>query len=467
MKKISTHIPVLVTVLLLGFIIAGFTGCKKYLDFPFRNNLQVPNDLGDLQALLDDANLAMNDSRTPSFGESSADDYFCLPERYAALNDWPKQAYIWKPFDYRYVNDWSLCYFPIYNSNYCIETLNGIERTSDNAAAWDHVKGAAYFFRSYYFLMLNWVFAHAYDPATSANDRGIVLRLTSNYNVPSVRSSVAACYQQIIKDASLSATLLPDLPLHPYRPSKAAAYGLLARTYHSMRVYDSAYHYADLALSIKSDLINFNGDADLGTLTINYPFKRFNKETIFYTEMNTDGTYSLVQMARARVDSILIQAYENNDLRRTAYFTRSGNDYQFKGSYTQSSRNFTGITTAELLLIRAECAARNTNGGAGEMQKALSDLNSLLSKRYRAADFQPFTSTVRETLVSRILLERRKELLFRGLRWMDIKRLNKEGRNIVLKRLLDGNIYTLEPNASYYALPIPKDIIEITGIPQN
>jgi hypothetical protein len=50
---------------------------------------------------------------------------------------------------------------------------------------------------------------------------------------------------------------------------------------------------------------------------------------------------------------------------------------------------------------------------------------------------------------------------------MDIKRLNKEGRNIVLRRFLNGNTYTLEPNAAYYALPIPTDIVEITGIPQN
>lgn len=442
-------------------------GCKKYLDYPFRNNLQIPTDLGDLQELLDDANGAMNDSRTPSFVESSADDYFCLPDRYAALNDWDKQAYIWQPYDYRYPNDWSLCYYPIYVANYCLEASKNIERISGNASAWDHVNGSAYFFRAYYFLMLAWTYAHAYDPASAANDKGIVLRLTSNYNDPSVRSSVEASYQQIIKDARIAAAMLPDLPIHPYRPSKAGAYGLLARTYLSMRVYDSARHYADMALTIKSDLINYNGDPDLGTLTINYPFKRFNKETIFYTEMNITGISSLLLASRARIDSLLMSSYEVNDLRRTAYFTKSGNYYQFKGSYTQASRNFTGITTAELLLIRAECSARNGGNNSANLDKALTDLNSLLVRRYRSADFQPVTGNSPEAIIERILMERRKELLFRGLRWMDVKRLNKEGRNIVLKRLLNGTVYTLEPNASYYALPVPKDIIEITGIPQN
>ncbi len=447
-------------------MIFGLSGCKKYLDYPFLNSLRTPTQLSDLQGLLDDA-ATMNENRTPSFMESSSDDYFCLPERYAPLDDWPKQAYIWKPYDYRYPNDWAICYHPVYVSNFCLEMSNKIERTTANASNWDHVHGSALFFRAYYFLKLGWTYALAYDEASAASDKGIVLRLTSNYNDPSVRSNVAETYQQIIKDARLAASLLPNIPLHTFRPSKAAAYGLLARTYLSMRMYDSAYHYADLALAIKSDLIDYNVDPDLGTLTINYPFKRFNRETVFYSEVNTTGTSSLVLASRARIDSVLMETYETDDLRRTAYFTKSGNYYQFKGSYTQTSRNFSGISTPELLLIRAECLARNAADSPDNLQKALTDLNNLLSKRYKAAAFTPVTIESGDGLLDRILLERRKELLFRGLRWMDIKRLNKEGRNIVLKRLLNGTVYTLEPNASYYALPIPIDIIEVAGIPQN
>jgi len=55
----------------------------------------------------------------------------------------------------------------------------------------------------------------------------------------------------------------------------------------------------------------------------------------------------------------------------------------------------------------------------------------------------------------------------RGLRWMDIKRLNKENRNITIKRLIGGQEFTLSPNANYYALPLPNDIIQLTGMQQN
>ncbi|HEY0177744.1 MAG TPA: RagB/SusD family nutrient uptake outer membrane protein, partial [Pedobacter sp.] len=66
-----------------------------------------------------------------------------------------------------------------------------------------------------------------------------------------------------------------------------------------------------------------------------------------------------------------------------------------------------------------------------------------------------------------VLQERRKELIMRGIRWMDIKRLNKEGANITLTRKLNGNVYTLPANDLRFALPIPDDVIAFSGMKQN
>jgi hypothetical protein len=79
----------------------------------------------------------------------------------------------------------------------------------------------------------------------------------------------------------------------------------------------------------------------------------------------------------------------------------------------------------------------------------------------------PLIAANKEAALATILLERRKELLMRGLRWIDIKRLNKEGHNIVQKRVVNNVVYTLPPNDSRYALPIPIDIIRATGMAQN
>jgi len=66
-----------------------------------------------------------------------------------------------------------------------------------------------------------------------------------------------------------------------------------------------------------------------------------------------------------------------------------------------------------------------------------------------------------------ILIERRKELLMRGLRWADLKRSNKEGANKTLIRIINGHPVTLPPNDNRYAQPLPNEIILLTGMPQN
>jgi len=55
----------------------------------------------------------------------------------------------------------------------------------------------------------------------------------------------------------------------------------------------------------------------------------------------------------------------------------------------------------------------------------------------------------------------------RDLRWMDIKRLNKEGANISLRRTVNGITYSLQPNDNKFALPLPETIIRISGMTQN
>jgi hypothetical protein len=57
--------------------------------------------------------------------------------------------------------------------------------------------------------------------------------------------------------------------------------------------------------------------------------------------------------------------------------------------------------------------------------------------------------------------------MMRQARWMDVKRLNKEGYNISMIRYTLGKTYTLAPNSTGYVLPIPEKVIQLTGMPQN
>ncbi len=56
----------------------------------------------------------------------------------------------------------------------------------------------------------------------------------------------------------------------------------------------------------------------------------------------------------------------------------------------------------------------------------------------------------------------------RGLRWTDLRRLNREPRYAIsLERTVLGQPYNLPPNHQHYTFPIPDDIISLSGMPQN
>ncbi|MBS0027093.1 RagB/SusD family nutrient uptake outer membrane protein [Chitinophaga hostae] len=447
-------------ILLLGGLLGGLVGCNKYLEVQPDNTLTVPKTLTDLQALLNNSQ-KMNLQRTPNFSEASGDDYFLSDDQFNSLDVELQRIYTWKVKEYKFQNDWSIAYEPVFIANLCLEQLQKIPPTT-NQAVWNQVKGAALFFRSYYFQQLVNTFAPAYDAATATNDLGIVLRTHSDFNEPSERASVQQTLEQVLHDAKEAAYLLPDLPKLPTMPSKAAAYGLLARTYLSMRYYDSAYHYADAALHLKSDLMNFAADNDINSsITSQIPFRQFNKETIFYSEMAT--TNYVINPSTIAVDSNIIKSYNKDDLRLTAFYTKEDTIYRFKGSYTGNEwQYFTGIAVDELYLIRSECAAR-----VGIIGQAISDMQTLLKSRWNESANPPvITPADSKEAVTMILNERRKELFMRGTRWMDIKRLNKEGRNISLQRVVAGTTYRLNANDPYFALPLPQDIVSNT-VPQN
>jgi hypothetical protein len=435
--------------------------CKKYLELKSDAKLVVPKTLGDLQGILDDAT-QMNLSRSPSFGETSGDDYFIPDVNLNALTDLQRNVYLWKKIDYRYQNDWSESYLPVYNANMCLEVLESIERTPANTKKWDNIKGSALFFRSFYFFALTMEFGRAFDPQRSPQDLGIVLRLQTNFNVPSKRSSVQASLERVLADAGDALQYLPDFQVNTLRPTKAAAYALLSRVYLYMRDYPNAQKFATECLKIQSSLMDFNNDPEVLGLDVNVPFKKFNKETIFYAEMFSG--FGLHIPDPAKIDTNLYASYDANDLRKRAYFRVSGKYQQFKGNYSQSSFTlFSGLATDEVYLNRSEAKAWN-----GDISGAMDDLNTLLKARWRnSVPFVPVISTTKEEALTKIRLERRKELLMRNLRWPDIKRFNKEGMAVVPARRYNGKLYQLEVDAPYYALPLPIDIIEQSGIEQN
>lgn len=435
----------------------AFLSCDKYLDIQSDTRLVIPNSIVDLQKILDN-NSAMNFQKGTKC-EEITDDFYLTETNYNRLKDPDRSAYIWSRYETLNSSNWSKAYSVVYNANLVLDRLDKVKRTDENAVSWDRVKATALFYRANHYLTLLWTYAKVYDAQNAKTDLGIVLRNTSDFNVKSIRSTVELGYRTVIEDLKEAAGRMPDNSAHVLQPNLKAVFGLLSRAYLSMSKYDSAYHYADLALDKEFLLLDFNDEQDVKS-SANFPFLSFNKETIFYEEMQSGG---FMTISNHTVAPELFVQYEVNDLRKIAFFKSSSDGtVSFKGNYTGNNFWFNGLSNNELLLTRAECFARS-----GKLKEAQNDLNKLLEKRYRIGTFVPYVFVTKEDALNIILAERRKELLFRGLRFMDIKRYNLEGRNIVLRREIDGAIYELAPNDNWYAHPLPDDIVQIAGIPQN
>lgn len=449
----------IIKITLFVLLVMGSVSCKKYLDAKPDATLAVPSTLKDLEGLLDNYN-AMN-SQFCGGGEIFTDSYYLQPQDWASLYwEYERNYYIWQKDDQNDA-DWSQPYSNIFTCNLVLGTLKKIKIAPSEEALAAQIKGSALFFRGSYFYSLAQLFAKGYNKNSSETDLGIPLRLITDFNKKSKRSTVHETYEQIIEDFKNAAGLLPLNSSLKSRPTKAAAYGALARTYLAMQDYSNANLYADSCLSLTSGLMDFN------SLDFNSPnpISRFNEEIIFQAisiSENPIGPYT------AKIDSNLYKLYCENDLRKSIYFSDNGDGtYSFKGDYDGGSENwghsFTGIVTDEQYIIKAECCAR-----MGKTEEALKYLNGLLEKRYIAGTFTPYTLTDSINLLAVILEERRKELLFRGVRLTDLKRLNQDsGFAVTLKRELNGTVYTLLPGDARYVALIPKTVIDISGMEQN
>lgn len=326
---------------------------------------------------------------------------------------------------------------------------------------WNRLKGSALFHRALAFYNLSQLFAGSFDQNTAAKTPGIPIRLTADVNEISVRGNLQNTYDQIISDLLESEKLLPDYAAFKSRPAKPAVQALLARVYQTMEAYDKAEVYASLSMQSAGKLIDFNTLNASSANPLPRALPNGNDEVIFY---NSLLVYSYLRSPLTRIDSVLYSSYHPDDLRKTIFFIDRGNGViNFKGSYSGLATLFSGLAIDELYLIRAECYARK-----GNIPLAMKDLNTLLEKRWKKGKFFPISAANQADALKAILRERRKELISRGLRWTDLRRLNKDpSLAVTLKRFINGQTYTLPPNDKRYVLSIPENEIQGSRIEQN
>lgn len=442
-----------ILVISLSLILTSF-GCSDFLDEKSDLKLATPDRLEDNQMLLN--NYGFLNVDFASSGETSSDDYYLTDADYNGLSfEASKRLHIWMPDNVASPissgNDWSTCYRSIYVCNAVLYNMQDKNFTGEQA---DNIRGQALALRAFRYLDAAQIWCPAYNPQTAGIDLGLPLRLDPDMNIPSVRSTVKQTYDQIISDLQTAIPLLLPKQISGMRISRAAAYGLLARTYLFMGDYSNALKNSEQALNINNDLMDFN------TLNPNtdYAIEEMNKEVLLWTALTYES-----HLMPAKIPEYIYQMYSDTDLRKTVFFRKNtANEVLFKGYYNNVNGPIVSVATDELYLMAAECNVR-----LNKIQEGMSYLNNLLVKRWKTGTYIPMIGNSQAEALNIILKERRKELLIRGLRWSDLKRYNRDGANITLTRTVNGQTYTLLPNDLRYAIAIPEDIITLTGMPQN
>lgn len=432
---------------------------KEFLDIKRESSLVVPQSIADFQGILD-YGTPMNSGSCHILGMLGGDEYFVLDGHLKTTDAFQRNGYVWKKevFEGANSDDWVRAYERILFANLSLEGVTKIKPMKEEYAAWANVKGSALFFRALNFYLLAQLFCKPYDIESADLDLGIPMRLESDINLKAIRGTVAQTYGRILQDLQEAADLLPDKPLVKKRPSRAATYALLAKTYLLMGDYKAAEEFSNRCLAIQSSLVDLKNLKDLG---VNYPLASTPDneidELLFLT---STSNIAVLALARFNVATELLDSYTGGDLRREALFFSYNGKIVFGGGYTAGYN--TGLGVNEVLLIRAECRVRRS-----DLAGALKDLNYLLKNRYDSS-FESFSTMDADELLKRIIDERKKELVLRGVRWEDLRRLNKEPKFAkTLVRVVEGQRYELPPNDPRYVWPIPDQEILMSGIQQN
>lgn len=445
MKKTFKTISLLTLVLLTG-------SCREYVEIDLVG-LSELKYTDDYQNMLNNSLQVEQSFYYPVLASDdvgSTDDVY-LNRLYTA----DANAYTWKADiagDNAEDQDWAR----LYNQNYKFNLIASEVLQSENGTADKkrNILAQAKVHRALnYFYLVN-IYAKQYDAATATTDMGVPLLTSPDLFASLERASVQAVYDQIISDLTSAIADLPVKANYNILASQTAAKGILARVYLQMGNYQEAARYAEETLANQSGLVNLNNYIAAPNT---YPYVLNDPEEIFIKTLG-------IAAPTLSLNPELLALFEPGDLRKEL-FTADGSAFgswqAFAGTGYWKHRIMllnqkvtNGPNVPEMMLIKAEALVRG-----GSYAQALPILDQLREQRFRPQDFNSLTATSQQAALQLVINERRKELMAKGLRWFDQKRLAKEGLVATQTRVLKGETFTLEPGSNRYVLPIASKYI--------
>ncbi|WP_439697838.1 RagB/SusD family nutrient uptake outer membrane protein [Mucilaginibacter sp. AW1-7] len=443
----------IVKIFLIAILTFALVSCRKYVEnVPVQGQrvLVYTQDYrllinGQTSAEIGSGNSAILGCDDIDLKDPNIQDQISTDNSNLAMYTWDKPFYLEKVDDF----DWNGMYKAMYTYNTVISGV--LNSKGGSLAERNEIYAEALVQRAFtYFTLVN-SYAKQYDAGTAGSDLGVPLLLEAKLFVPLPRATVAQVYAQVLKDLEIAIPLISVTKENAVRPSRAAAYALLAKVHLNMRNFEAARQAAEQSLALSGQLYDYNLSA--GPLNAPFPTLLENKQILLRKIPRT--TYSALQLS-----DDLLNLLGTKDL-RYVLFTRFGD--QFYPSF--NGRGFwagggsdpacVGLTVNETWLIRAECLAR-----AGQRNEAIKMLNDLRKFRFTPDDYVALTATSDQQALQMVIDERRREFFGTGLRWFDQKRLNKEPSLAkTVTRTFKNVTYTLAPNSNGYVFPFSSIIV--------
>ena len=442
--------------------------------------------------------------------------------------EWEKMAgfYIWaeNPFTSytgvaRSDGEWASFYTRISVLNSILEEAPNCKIKKDaEREQLSRVLGECYYLRAWNYFMLANIYGAAYDKSNLNDGASVTLKLDPAIEDKKfARASTGEVYQQIVRDLTQAATLLEQGSVleSKVHVTAAAAYALLSRVYLYMEEYDLAVKAANKVegytlYNLASRYTPGSGEAFL-TASLPEVIYTQGREVMSYVhggtgyvsktysswiDENGNLQYGYIDVAYVMGDSYvvsdeLLQLFDANDVRYSAFFARSyQKNYLVSRKYRAAINEaivetdpITGtpvmpvvegmdfnevasIRYAEVVLNKAEAQACAGDAGAVETMR------QFLETRYTVVPAIPASGS---GLIEFIRRERQKELCFEGHRWFDLRRYavnSVHKQTIQVKHewhtrttseaVLEGS-YTLKAYDNTlkgdWMIPVPEDVI--------
>ena len=463
MKRMKIVLAVCVAVMM--------TSCNDFLDIKPKGE-KIPKTVTDFETLLNDESVQKISDTYPAY---LTDDVY-LPDvaqgtatpGLNSVDQSIRNLYLFKKEVFGEAQDdgfWFASYNRIYYYTTVIDNIMGAEGTNEQQKR--SIQAEAMISRALEYLYLVNGYAKHYDMRTAETDPGVPLILDEDIAKKNlVRASVKDVYAQILSDLQ---NALPNLPVqakgNAFRASKAAGYGVLAKTYLYMGNYAEALKAANEVLKINNSLL------DLKKYAVVKPQSSIGRTNVPQDIENPENIYikfaPYVYGLSSKVFGAdeLISLFSEDDMRLQVYFTKNFRNIPTnKYVWAPYLRANLAVSTPEIYLIAAECEARVEDVG-----RAMTLVNKLRDNRIK--NNTALTATDKDDALKKVLEERRRELAMSGMvRYIDLKRLNQEVRFAKSVTHITGDgTFKLEANSPLYVLPIPAKVMRFNSktIQQN